>query len=524
MSSNVSPAEPEISRRRLQKSRNRTRLMDGGMTPQEYGDGTKAAIYKRVSSEEQVEGYSLAAQERACRDFAERRGWDVVMVYNDPGHSGKNDDRPGFQQLIADARQQAFKVILIHKLDRFSRHIDSTLKYFRELNEYDVTIASVTEDFDYSTPMGRMFFRMMAVFAQWYLENLSAETVKGKQERARAGKHNGRVAFGYEVGPKGIAVIVPEEADAVHKGFELYSTGQYTDRQIAIFLNEQGFITRHRRRWSKDTVRGFLQNEFYYGKVAYREQLLPGKHEPIIDEALFQKCQEVRRQHARRPKSFKKQVQKTYLLQRVIRCDRCERHLRMQNASGHYYYKEASLERGLSCEHAGKSIRMDIADAQVLEALKALKLPADWQAELRRQLEDTDEIKQIEARQEQIQEQLRRLGRAYSDGLYDEQEYEQRGLALKTELEGLVIPDSARVFDIGLQLDNLGEYLEDATDDEQAEIAHLILTAVYADLDRNRVARLRPSPEFTFMFRMAASEMGWQEKETGVFDLSDKND
>jgi DNA invertase Pin-like site-specific DNA recombinase len=521
MIGNNSAVEPEISRRRLQKSRNRTRLMDGGMTPQEYGSGTKAVIYKRVSSEEQIEGYSLAAQERGCRDFAERRGWDIVMVYEDPGHSGKNDERPGFQKMIADARQQAFKVILIHKLDRFSRHIDSTLKYFRELNDYDVTIASVTEEFDYSTPMGRMFFRMMAVFAQWYLENLSAETVKGKQERVRAGKHNGRLSFGYQVGPQGIAVIVPEEAEAVRKGFELYSTGQYTDRQIAAFLNEQGFITRHRRRWSKDTVRSFLQNEFYYGKVAYREQLLPGKHEPIIEVDLFQKCQEVRRQHARRPKSFKKQVQKTYLLQRIIRCDRCERHLRMQNASGHYYYKEASLERGLTCEHAGKSIRMDIADAQVLEALKALRLPADWQEELRRQLEDKDEIRMIETRREQINDQLRRLGRAFADGFYDDQEYEHRSLALKTELEGLVIPDSARVFDSGLQLDNLGDYLEDATEDEQSEIAHLIMTAVYADLDRNLVIRLRPSPEFTFMFRVAAEEMGWQEKEIGVFNLSD---
>mgnify|MGYP005647317311 CR=1 FL=1 len=139
------------------------------------------AIYTRVSTDEQAEkGLSLSAQQHACRKFADNREWTVVEVYEDPGYSGKNDKRPGFQNMLEDARQGKFKVVLIHKLDRFSRNIDNTLKIFRDLNDHDVTLASVTEEFDYSTPMGRMFFHMMAVFAQWYLENLSAETAKGK--------------------------------------------------------------------------------------------------------------------------------------------------------------------------------------------------------------------------------------------------------------------------------------------------------------------------------------------------------
>ena len=521
MDSRFSQESPEISQRRLQKSRNRTRLVDSLLSADDFEPGTRVAIYIRVCSEEQIDGFSLSAQERACREFAERRGWDIVALYEDPGHSGKNDRRPGFQAMIEAAHRREFQVLVFHKLDRLSRSLENTLKYFHELFDNDVTIASVTEFFDFASPMGRMLFHVLAVFAQWYLENLSAETIKGKHERVRGGLHNGRLPFGYEVGPDGVAMIVLEEAEAVRKCFELYSTGEYTDRQVASYLNQEGFITRQRRHWSKDTLRSVLQNEFYYGKVAYREQLMPGRHEPIISAELFEKCQEVRRQHANRPKSYGNTgPQNNYLLQRIIRCNTCERHLRMQSAKYHYYYKEASMERGLACDHAGMSIRMDLADKQILDILSVLRLPEDWQDELRRQMEDEDEARRIEARRQQLQEQLRRLGRAYADGAYSDDEYEEKRMALQNELESLVVPDASRVFEAGLQLEQLGSFLEDATDVERAEIAHLMLTAVYADLEEKLIVRLRPSPEFVFMFRLAAPEMGCQETEPGIFTLS----
>ena len=77
----------------------------------------KVAIYTRVSSEEQVEGYSLSAQEVLARRFAEAKEWEVVAVYEEPGRSGKSDLRPAFQQMIHDAEAHQFDVILVHKLD-----------------------------------------------------------------------------------------------------------------------------------------------------------------------------------------------------------------------------------------------------------------------------------------------------------------------------------------------------------------------------------------------------------------------
>jgi site-specific DNA recombinase len=510
-----SGAAVEISARR-RKSRNRKRLIDSGASPAEMGPGTPVAIYTRVSTEEQAEGgFSLAAQERVCREVAEKRGWTVAEVYRDAGYSGKDDRRPGFRAMFARVEAGQVKVVLTHKLDRFSRNLDHTLRYFYLLNEHDATFVSATEEFDFATAQGRLFFRMLASFAQWYLENLSAETIKGKRERALHGLHNGRLPFGYEVGPEGVAVPVAAEAAIVREAFEKYATGNYTDRQIAQMLNDAGFVTRKGRRWSKDTVRDFLQNEFYMGKVAYRDELHPGRHEAIISPELFARCQQVRRQHGQRPRSHMTAPPRTYLLHRVICCAACGEPLRMQTSHGYYYYKEASRERGLECVAGGKSVRMEQADEQVLALLASLRLPAEWRAEIAALEADADEQRRQAERRQQLLEQKRRVGQAYVDGTLSEAEYAGRLRQLEAELERLVVVAGPDLLHEGEQLERIGQVLAEATLEERAELCRLILEKVYVDLTEGKVVRVRPQPEFTVLFRLAAAEMGWQVAEDG---------
>lgn len=98
---------------------------------------------------------------------------------------------------------------------------------------------------------------MMALFAQWYLENLSAEVVKGKMEMARRGIHNGRLPFRYIKDNGGKVVIVDDESKVIRQAFELYATGEYTNQTIADLLNESGYKTQRGRNWSKDTITDF---------------------------------------------------------------------------------------------------------------------------------------------------------------------------------------------------------------------------------------------------------------------------
>ena len=161
--------------------------------------GKRAALYVRVSTEEQVEGYSLEAQDRAGRLYCDAHGWEIIDVYRDEGRSARTDDlarRPAFQQLLADAEAGHFDVIVVHKLDRFSRNLRVTLETLERLQTWGVGFVSISEQMDFTTPIGKVVLATLAAFAQYYSDNLSLETKKGKAERKAQGLYNGLLPFG----------------------------------------------------------------------------------------------------------------------------------------------------------------------------------------------------------------------------------------------------------------------------------------------------------------------------------------
>jgi len=138
----------------------------------------EAALYARVSSEEQVEGYSIDAQRRAFETLVESRGWIKFGEYIDEGKPARSDNiskRPAFKQMIVHALAGNFDVLVVHKLDRFSRNIRITLEYFDKLSKAGVTFLSINEQMDFSTPWGRLALTLLGGLAQFYSDNLSLE-------------------------------------------------------------------------------------------------------------------------------------------------------------------------------------------------------------------------------------------------------------------------------------------------------------------------------------------------------------
>ena len=264
----------------------------------------QAVIYLRVSTEEQGQGHSLEAQERECREFLLRSksNWNLVGVFQDE-HSGKTDQRPAFQEMMRQVQEGKANAIVAHRLDRFSRNLHQILTYFKELEGMGVVMAFAKDQFDFSTEEGRLQFHILAVFADWYLRNLSRETKKGKLSRVLKGQHNNQPPIGYLV-DKGVVQPDPDSAEAVLHAFLAYASGAFTDAKIADLLNQTGLRTRKGRAWSKDAVRELLQNEFYTGYVEYRGDLYPGEHPAIVSKELFDLVQQVRQLHARRPRSI----------------------------------------------------------------------------------------------------------------------------------------------------------------------------------------------------------------------------
>jgi len=156
------------------------------------------AAYVRISSDEQIGNYSVDAQKRAIETWVVSNGGILTQVYVDEGHSGRTAERPAFKQLRRDARRRKFDAIVVHKFDRFARNRTESLAIKSLLrHDYGIKVLSASEPSEDSAgPMGALIEGIMESIADWYSQNLSAETAKGKKERSHPGKHNNRAPFG----------------------------------------------------------------------------------------------------------------------------------------------------------------------------------------------------------------------------------------------------------------------------------------------------------------------------------------
>ena len=164
---------------------------------------TAAVIYARVSSEEQVQGYSIQAQLRACREWAEKHGYKVAKEYLEEGQSAfRNlEKREALKELLTDtvSKQRAFNLIIVHKLDRLFRDSLESSTTRAILKREQVRLVSVTEPVVGSdTPEDFLMEHILVGMAEFYSRNLSREIMKGLKQRAA----NGHLVFGPPYGYK----------------------------------------------------------------------------------------------------------------------------------------------------------------------------------------------------------------------------------------------------------------------------------------------------------------------------------
>jgi site-specific DNA recombinase len=185
----------------------------------------------------QSDSFSLDAQLRQIKLRAEMDGVSIIGIFSDPATSAySKKQRPGIKKMLESGRKGEFRILLIHKVDRLARRLEWALEIVRELQSLDITLKAVEQNFDLSTPEGKLFFHLLSSLGEFYSNNLSKETLKGKRERASQGYHNGSVSWGYfseKQGNHKMAFKHPEIAPIVNAMFERYASGLYSDRQIA---------------------------------------------------------------------------------------------------------------------------------------------------------------------------------------------------------------------------------------------------------------------------------------------------
>lgn len=287
----------------------------------------RVAIYARVSTTEQAEeGYSIDEQSRLLRHYCEREGYIVYKEYADRGISGKSiKGRAALQQLLGDAKEKLFDIVLVWKSNRLARNILDMLKIVDFLKQKDITFRSFSEQYETETSAGKLQFNMMAVIAEFERDNIAENVKMGMLARAREGSWNGGQVLGYDTkqvqgeSRKGTItglVVNEKEAATVRRIFELYTEG-HGYKSIANKVNKDGHRSKKGNLFSISTIKTVLTNPLYIGYIRYnvrrdwnekrRNNINPepviekGRHEPIITEETWQKAQSILKSRSKTP-------------------------------------------------------------------------------------------------------------------------------------------------------------------------------------------------------------------------------
>lgn len=224
----------------------------------------KAVAYCRFSSEMQRDE-SIDAQLAAIREYATRNNMTLIHEYIDRAKSATTDQRPAFLQMIKDSGKDKFDVIIIHKLDRFSRDKYDSVVYKRKLRLNNIQLHSVTEHLD-GSPESIILESLLEGMAEYYSKNLARETMKGLTENAKKGlSTGGKPPLGFIRNPETKKLEIHEhEAECVRLVFEMVLEG-YSYRDVIVELNERGHKTRGGRPFAVNSIYSLLRNEKYRG-------------------------------------------------------------------------------------------------------------------------------------------------------------------------------------------------------------------------------------------------------------------
>ena len=286
---------------------------------------------------------SIDAQIRAIEEYADKNNIKIVNKFIDRAKSATSDKRPAFQEMIkyCEEDKTGVSMVIVHKLDRFSRDKYDSVKYKQRLKMKGISVISVTEKLD-NSPESVILESVIEGMAQYYSANLAREVAKGQRENDLKALHNGGDApLGYDVAFDKTYLINEEEAQAVKIIFDMYVNG-YSYGNIIDKLNNLGYKTKRGNKFGKNSLHGILSNEKYTGVYVFNktqrkgvngkrnghkqkseEEIIKveGGMPKIIDKEVFLQAQEMMQKRKKAPGSHKATT--LYLLTGIIRCGEC---------------------------------------------------------------------------------------------------------------------------------------------------------------------------------------------------------
>ena len=391
-------------------------------------------LYMRVSTEDQArEGFSLPEQKERLEAYCKFKGFVIKDYYTDAGISAKTGNyRPEFERLKEDIKSKKINTIIALKQDRITRSIFDWEELMRFLEENDAYLDCVNDDINTTNANGKMVSRILMSVSQQEIERTSERTKVGLAGAIKQGHIPHQAPLGYKHENKKL-VIDHLTKDVVIRIFELYHKGMSYQKISTLFNKEQVL---GKTNWRDSSIVAILENEIYKGDFVHGKRT---KHptyyenvvEPIVSKEMWEECQVQKKKNS---KSYQRTL--TYLFLQKLRCPKCNRILggkatQKKNGNIYYYYychdckinfKESLVEEYFN-DFVNELVEYDSVVNQFF--LPMIKQKFD---------EPQEELKKDINKQK---DKLERIKRAYINGVFSLEEYNDERKLIESALEKL---------------------------------------------------------------------------------------
>ena len=391
-------------------------------------------LYMRVSTEDQArEGFSLPEQKERLEAYCKFKGFVIKDYYTDAGISAKTGNyRPEFERLKEDIKSKKINTIIALKQDRITRSIFDWEELMRFLEENDAYLDCVNDDINTTNANGKMVSRILMSVSQQEIERTSERTKVGLAGAIKQGHIPHQAPLGYKHENKKL-VIDHLTKDVVIRIFELYHKGMSYQKISTLFNKEQVL---GKTNWRDSSIVAILENEIYKGDFVHGKRTKYPTYyenvvEPIVSKEMWEECQVQKKKNS---KSYQRTL--TYLFLQKLRCPKCNRILggkatQKKNGNIYYYYychdckinfKESLVEEFFN-DFVNELVEYDSVVNQFF--LPMIKQKFD---------EPQEELKKDINKQK---DKLERIKRAYINGVFSLEEYNDERKLVESALEKL---------------------------------------------------------------------------------------
>ncbi|MGE0267868.1 MAG: recombinase family protein [Candidatus Omnitrophota bacterium] len=349
-------------------------------------------IYTRCSTDEQAMGdfTTLDAQAHHCKNMLDAFGHEFSEfgnkgIINDDGYSAKDLNRPGIKKILEsiNSNKREFDGIIFFRLDRLTRNPRDLYAMIDLFNEHDVDFVSVRENLDSSTAIGRVVIGILGLLSAFERE-LTGERVKAAFiARARQGmRTGGKAPIGYKIIPDGPPLpngkqptrIILDETMAPHiKVIWEMAANNKSQAEIAHELMSRKVFTANKIPWRRQGIAHIIKNPFYKGYIHYSGETHRGKHQPLVEEKMWEKANKLMSAKTPGRRFWKNKDGYEHLLSGLMKCGKCNSSLVGVGYKGHtgkkfYYYECGRSRQGLGCSY--KRISAPDFDKAILSYFK----------------------------------------------------------------------------------------------------------------------------------------------------------